>query len=528
MRLMMFKKIRMTRYMLLGLCMSASLACHAGVHSMKVSAFNGFTGRGNVGERMLAAEIVCDALGGTLQAVTVGIRADAVKDIGGIGLRVFDAGGRSLASGVCGFRRHGRSVWKAELVFDVPVPISDTVRIEVTADISPTATEGHTLTAEIEKIRVDGRSCRPDESAVACREILLCRTRLYAPGDYGSQNWRIPALATLPDGTLLAVNDKRKYNESDLPADIDIVARRSTDNGKTWSDPVNIAVGTGYKKGFGDPALIVTPQGGILCLFVGGNYLWHSTPEDPQYSYISRSSDGGRTWSSPENITSEIWGTDATNSRCREYTYSFFGSGNGTVLKRGAHAGRIILAAAMGPAQNLNNHAVYSDDGGRTWHVSDIAFLGGDEAKIVELTDGRLLMSVRRQGARGYNVSEDGGETWGRQGLWPEIDANACNGDMIRYAAEDDGDGYNLLLHSVPYDKTRRNVSIFVSYDEGKTWVAAKTLCPYESAYSSLTVLKDGTIGIYIEENPTPAGCELWFMNFSIDWLRGSLSENCF
>lgn len=56
---------------------------------------------------------------------------------------------------------------------------------------------------------------------------------LFRPGDYGSANWRIPAILCLGDGSLLATCDRRKYNEADLPEDIDIVSRRSTDGGHT-------------------------------------------------------------------------------------------------------------------------------------------------------------------------------------------------------------------------------------------------------------------------------------------------------
>lgn len=329
---------------------------------------------------------------------------------------------------------------------------------------------------------------------------------------------------SLPDGSLLAVNDKRKYTETDLPEDIDIVARRSTDNGRTWTEPVNIAVGQGYKKGFGDPALALTSGGDVICVFVGGNGLWASTPEDPQCSYVSRSSDGGATWTAPENITSVLWGVNAANPQCRQYSYSFFSSGNGLTLKKGKYAGRVLFAAAMGPAKHLNNHAVYSDDGGVTWNVSDLAFEGGDEAKMVELSDGRILMSVRRTGYRGYSLSDDGGVTWHSQGLWPEMNTNACNGDMIRYPASAYG-GTDMLLHSIPNSMDRRNVSIFCSYDEGKTWCSPKTICPTKSVYSSMTVLNDGTVGIYVEENPEPEDCSLWFMNFSMDWLMADKNE---
>ena len=110
-----------------------------------------------------------------------------------------------------------------------------------------------------------------DGRIVLCDSVIFREQRIYAPGDYGSRNYRIPALVALEDGTLVMANDKRKYNEGDLPEDIDIVVRRSCDQGKTWSDPVTIAKGTGRKHGYGDPALVECENGDLLCMFVGGN-----------------------------------------------------------------------------------------------------------------------------------------------------------------------------------------------------------------------------------------------------------------
>lgn len=376
----------------------------------------------------------------------------------------------------------------------------------------------------------------PTQDTVVKPEIALCDSVffyeqcLYRPGDYGSMNYRIPAICTLPDGTLLAVNDKRKYNEGDLPQDIDIVCRRSTDNGRTWSEPSNIIVGTGYKHGYGDPALVVCPNGDVLCVFCGLNGFWQSTEADPQGIFVCRSTDGGVSWSQAEDIHTAVWGSQAVNSACRNYKGGFIASGNGLVLKRGEHKGRIIFVAALcrKSANIADNYAVYSDDNGHIWQVSDLAFSRGDEAKVVELVDGRVLMSVRQSGPRGYNISEDGGATWGAQNVWPEMSTNACNGELLRLCSVDGAQfgepsgERNILIHSIPNSMDRENVSIFVSYDEGRTWQDPVTLCAGPSVYSSLTLQRDGTIGAYIEKNPNGA-CELWYQNFTYAWLLEQL-----
>ena len=340
---------------------------------------------------------------------------------------------------------------------------------------------------------------------------------LFAPGDYSSTNWRIPALLCLKDGSLLAVCDKRKYNEGDLPEDIDIVACRSIDGGRTWSDPVTIAEGQGHKKGYGDAALVECENGEIVCVFVGGNGLWASTESDPIRSYVCRSTDGGQSWSQPEDITTQLWGSQASNSTCINYKASFFGSGNGLRLTRGTHAGRIMFAAAMcrKTANTLDNFVVYSDDNGHTWQVSNRAYSGGDEAKLMELTDGRILISVRQSGARGYNHSSDGGLTWGEQGRWSEMNTNACNGDMLRVFATDQKDSINLLLHSIPNSMQREDVSLFISRDEGKTWQDPFLLFNGPSVYSSLTLLPNHCVGVFLEKNPNGA-CELWFQQWPL------------
>lgn len=126
---------------------------------------------------------------------------------------------------------------------------SGTSYLWICAEISETANEGSKIDAELHQITTESQAFEIENPApTGSREILLKRRLVFAPGDYDSKNWRIPALLQLSDGTLLATTDKRKYNETDLPEDIDIVSRYSTDGGLTWSEPVTIAEGKGYKK----------------------------------------------------------------------------------------------------------------------------------------------------------------------------------------------------------------------------------------------------------------------------------------
>lgn len=461
-----------------------------------------FTGRGNRDE-VLTTLTVSPSRRMHLRRMRISLDADA-SDV--TALRV-ECGGKVLGSA---------RVRSGKKVYSIPcrMTVDDLEDIDVCVDIAEDAKEGNEVSADIVKVRyglVWKKVMVPESGS---REILLRRTRLLSPGDFQSVGFRIPALVSLPDGTLLATADRRKFNDLDLPEDIDIIAQRSSDGGRTWSDPIYVIQGRGYNNGYGDAALAVAPSGQVFCAFSGGTGLWASDLENPQRNYISSSSDGGCTWSEPFDCTSMLWGPDAANPECRTSHSAFFGSGRGLTLTRGEHAGRIIFVAAVHSRElgRFDNYAFYSDDCGASWKVSERAFIGGDEAKVTQLSDGRVLMSVRRHGERGYNISEDGGATWGEQGLWKDICVNACDGDIITL-------GNGELLHSVPNDMDRRNVSIFISGDNGLSWPYSKSICRYESVYSSIAELPDGTIVAYIEENPN-VGFEMWYMNFSMEWLK--------
>ena len=119
---------------------------------------------------------------------------------------------------------------------------------------------------------------------------------------------------------------------------------------------------------------------------------------------------------------------------------------------------------------------------------------------------------------RRFNISTDKGATWGTAYNQPSITDPNCDGDFIRYTSTLDGYNKNRLLHSIPFSGSRKNVSVQLSTDEGTTWGAPKTIFTGASAYSSLTILPDGTIGIYYE-NGESSTYQMYFVRFSLNWL---------
>lgn len=349
-------------------------------------------------------------------------------------------------------------------------------------------------------------------------------TTVYDMNYDGSKYYRIPALTQTEDGTLVAIADKRGNELGDLPNDISVVCRRSSNNGETWSDPIVIAKGNGKGQGYGDPLVIFDRNTKkLICIFAGKQGLWDSTHANPITINISESTDNGLNWSEPRDITNQIYQSN--------WYGSFAGSGNGLQLKDGR---LIFVVATRLTAQRggtLTNYAVYSDDHGQTWKASAPVLGKGDEAKVVELENGEILMSIRNpdKGNRKFAISKNRGETWETPTYNNDLKDPACNGDIIRYSHN----GVNCLLQSLPNSSsTREKVTIYASFDEGKTWKASKEICNSYSAYSSMTVLPDGEIGILVEEGkwdknlPGEDGFVLKFLRINPDWLTESGEDN--
>ncbi|OMQ11860.1 hypothetical protein BXU01_10105 [[Flexibacter] sp. ATCC 35103] len=387
----------------------------------------------------------------------------------------------------------------------------------ITYDVSATATEGNLLDATCESIVANSITYNTTSNTVSGnRVVLLANTLLFTPGDAGSASYRIPAIITAADGSLVTVTDKRWNGAGDLAAKIDPVVRRSTDNGKTWSAPVTIA-NFGASTGAGDAALVLDKTTGeLLCLVSAEKGFFASTNAAPAKVLVIHSTDNGVTWGTPIDITSQIYGPNPG------WKGLFVASGRAHQLRDGKIVAAIAVRENVSGTERISNYMITSVDHGVTWTASTgRAEIDGDEAKVVELNNGNIMMSIRNPGTRRFNVSTDKGATWGTAYNQTSISDPNCDGDFIRYTSTLDGYDKNRLLHSIPFSGSRKNVSVQLSTDEGTTWGAPKTIFTGASAYSSLTILPDGTIGIYYE-NGESSTYQMYFVRFSLNWLTNS------
>ena len=345
---------------------------------------------------------------------------------------------------------------------------------------------------------------------------------VYDMNEAGSKYYRIPALVTAADGSLVALADKRGDRLNDLPNTISVVAKRSTDGGRTWSEAVTIAQGDADAgTTYGDPAVVLDRNtGNLVAVFSGDTGFFVSTKTNRAGFYVSTSSDNGLTWTAPRAITDQI------------YQSSWYGAfaASGSMLQTADGTIMFVANTRLSSAQwvtDVYEFVCASSDGGQTWSVlnadSRIPADGqGNESKLVELEDGTLLMSIRSSANRRFSKSTDGGRTW-TAATASSMPDPSCNGDIILYPSTD---GQSRLLHSIPANSTtRQDVTVYMSYDNGATWPVSKKLVDGVSAYSSLTVLEDGSIGCLVEEGKWDSniagedGFKLYYMNFTLDWL---------
>lgn len=342
-------------------------------------------------------------------------------------------------------------------------------------------------------------------------DCVLLRSLVFSGPDSVSKFYRIPAIALARDGAIVAVADRRRDSNKDLPGNIDVVCRRSTDGGRTWSPAVTV-VACDKGGGYGDPALGVDRRSGdLVCVFTHGNGLWESSAADHAYIMVSRSSDGGCSWSEPSPVTPALFGWN--ESAPVRAVGGFATSGHILTCADGTMWFCLVTRPEEKKWGNLNVYGVRSTDGGHSWQVVPVSVdTDADESKMVQLDDGSLLMSIRnrRKGWRKFSRSTDGGNTWSTPEISTSLPDPAINGDILRMS-----DG--RLLHSIcDSHSTRCNVSVFIGDRLGQCWEKKLEVCPAPSSYSAMVLLPDGQLGILSEEESSQQGLRIWFTKVDI------------
>ena len=346
--------------------------------------------------------------------------------------------------------------------------------------------------------------------------------------------YRIPALAVLPDGGLVALTDYRHCKADIGYGRVDIHGRLSENGGRAWSDEFVVVEGSGVSGsrdcGFGDAAMVADRESGeILMMSVFGHTVyWHETTtrQNPNKMSAIRSHDGGRTWTSYEEVTESVYPLfDDCSYGCMQSC--FVGSGKilqSRQVKAGSHY-RIYAALCARPN---GNRIIYSDDFGHTWNAlggpDAMPAQHGDEPKCEELPDGSIVLSSRTRGGRIFNIFRytdvaGGSGEWGAPAFSGADNNgcialdNSCNGEILIVPAvrKEDRKKVQLVLQSVPLGPGRANVGIYYkelpSDISGLTpesfaadWQPPFQVSGKSSAYSTMLPLHNGNIGFYYEE----------------------------
>ncbi|MER7834619.1 sialidase family protein [Streptomyces sp. NPDC096040] len=339
----------------------------------------------------------------------------------------------------------------------------------------------------------------------------------YVSGEGGYPQYRIPAVVRTGRGTLLAFAEGRQSTTGDS-GDIDVVLRRSSDGGCTWGPLQVVADGKGNTRG--NPAPVVDPRTGDIVLVTSYNdgavseaqiMRGQVTKEQSRRVFVQRSRNDGRSFTAPREITAQV-----KPSGWRWYAT---GPGHAVALTAGPHRGRLVVAADHSgsprpgssdtgrEARYYGGHAIYSDDGGRSWHLGfvDDSYTGHDnvnETTAAQLPDGRLYFNARDQngtslGNRVNAWSSDGAET---------LDADFTIQPTLRRVPVVEGSVLQLhgvgapLLFSAPSIPTARQLmALWTSADEGITFDKILTLSGRKAAYSDLVQVDKSTVGVLYE-----------------------------
>ncbi len=392
---------------------------------------------------------------------------------------------------------------------------------------------------------------------VAAAVISVTEPFVSPKGGYVTQKdryhtFRIPGMIVAPDGSVLVFAEGRRGDGSDQRQDenapMDLVMRRSMDNGRTWQ-PMSV-IDSGFRPNgdlvdFGEPTPVVDAETKTVFLFYGQ---WPDLgPDTPKHGqsvdaddgnqvvWVRSSTDNGKTWSDRKQVVYPDEPHETSDGLY--WRHAGTGPGNGIQLQwqdeEALRNGRLIIPAKRsgsrtpeGPA-TVEPFVFYSDDHGKTWQVGNVTpgpAAGEDE--VVELTDGKVLLDARQSDGdfRRRHISTDGGVTWGPNNP-DNIPLTRVDGSMVRYSSQRARQEKDRILFSGPRGENglnRNKITVWTSYDEGKTFMNPVEFNSGFASYSVLQRLADGTIGLLVEtaKGVVSSYGEITFYRFDIIQLE--------
>lgn len=332
-------------------------------------------------------------------------------------------------------------------------------------------------------------------------------TTVFVSGEDGYATYRIPAIVEAADGTLIAFAEGRVTTAAD-DGDVDLLARRSTDGGRTWGDLQVIAdMGSDF---IGNASPVVDRESGRIILFA--TYKAGTDTEfdimvghgdDTSRQFLLTSDDNGVTWSEPVEITDSV--------KRPEWRWYSVGPGHAIQITSGPHTGRLVAAANHSDgAFNYGAHLLLSDDGGQTWRIGasetpDKGPRHPNESTAAALADGTIVVSSRDQDGddqwhRLSATSSDGGETFDAPFADQEdLVVPVVQASLLAMDPAGGGAVSTLLLSAPSHGEERVDLRVRVSTDAGGTWSAGFLVGPGPAGYSDLIDLSGGLVGVLFE-----------------------------
>ena len=404
--------------------------------------------------------------------------------------------------------------------------------IWITADICNDITiEANEVDAALTTIGYENalpKACEPvaiaDGNPDGTMRIFLKQDYLWVSTDKNSdvsRFYRNPVILSLGDGNVLAFSEYRYDDVSELGRDyddsgyghrIDIVMRKSVDNGETWSEATTIASGTSADEGtkasgFSKPAVAYV-GGKVICLMAMGSDAYDSST-GLRHIGMTTSTDQGATWSAVTDIYDAIdWGEHSPSS-------AYITAGKGVTFSNG----RVAFVLNERNGSQTNEYVLCSDDEGATWELAtDMVFGNGKEAKLLVMNDNKLLATISRGldenlENRGYayttgNALATGINTWGTSGNWGSLNSYGRNNDILYYGRGTNGFATtDVVLHTV-YNGTSSEeaLRLYASFDQAATWNEFFNILPANAGVSSMQRLSDGNLAIAFEDGSIGGG----------------------